>query len=68
MDLYLFYNCFCNLNDIFNKDEDELTLVDQKIFNNPLVLYNYQNESYNQYESCNQYGGALKLANKGAIY
>ena len=34
MDLYLFYNCLCNLNEIFSKDEDELT-EDEKLFNNP---------------------------------
>ena len=45
MDLYLFYNCICNMNEIFTKNDDELTLEDEKLFNNPLVLYNYYNNS-----------------------
>ena len=57
MDLYLFYNCFSNLNEIFSKDEDELTCTDQKIFNNPLVLYNYHTVHYNQ-----DGGGELAVA------
>ena len=41
MDLYLFYNCFCNLYEVYNTEEDELTLDHERIFNSPLVLYNY---------------------------
>ena len=48
MDLYLFYNCLCNLDQIFSKDEDKLTLEDEKLFNNPMVLYNYYNNSLYQ--------------------
>ena len=41
MDLYLFYNCFNNLKEIYETPENKLTLRHQYLFNNPLLLSEY---------------------------
>ena len=41
MDLYLFYNCFNNLKEIYETPDNKLTLRHQYLFNNPLLLSEY---------------------------
>jgi hypothetical protein len=55
MDIYLFYNCFNNFYDLYNTDIDELNSNHEKIFNNPLVLYNYYNYLQNDDNKDNYY-------------
>ena len=65
MDLYLFYNCINNLNEVLNTPNNELTLRHKIMINDPLV-FNFYLNNLKKIPFKNMSAGAAVAAKAGA--